>query len=59
LFDLNRCGFGAADRIHPPLNFVFSKEPKVIAVATKAPRGERSHAVGAHVAEGQGGPLRA
>ena len=30
------------------------REPEVIAAATETPRGERSHAVGAHVAEGHG-----
>jgi hypothetical protein len=31
------------------------ENPIVIAAATETPRGERSHAVGAHVAEGHGG----
>jgi hypothetical protein len=33
------------------------EQTTVIAATTETPRGERSHAVGAHVAEGQGGRL--
>jgi hypothetical protein len=31
------------------------RQPDVITAATETPRGKRSHAVGAHVAEGRGG----
>src|ERR1035437_7696515 len=32
-----------------------TRDPKVIAATTETPRGKRSHAVRAHVAEGHGG----
>jgi hypothetical protein len=34
---------------------IFKGCARKIAAATEAPRGERSHSVGAHVAEGHGG----